>query len=207
MKIICKTTLLPAPFVGTRIRIRLDDPASLTWGIYSFVLADGESSVTIDWGDGMVQTFTETQEISHTYPAIGIYEVKISDSIAALRCSSSAADPLYYDGFAPCILSCETNAAKLIKIDRFCFMGARNMVTFNCNDSGVTELSTRCLRECESLSGSVGLKPVTSINSTTFAESPGITELVFSQANYDIISALSGFETQFGALNATISFV
>ena len=48
MTITKKTRLLPPPFIGTRIMIRLDDPESLTWGMKNLTLAEGREKAIIN---------------------------------------------------------------------------------------------------------------------------------------------------------------
>ena len=125
MKIICKTTLLSAepPFVGTRIGLRLTD--TLTWGIYAATLAEGSAAVEIDWGDGTRQTCETVSELTHTYPAPGEYEVRISDDIAELGCAFINTD--FFDVYAPLILSAKSNATKLASAAAYCFGNAVNL--------------------------------------------------------------------------------
>ena len=81
---ITKTTRLMSAH-ETRIKIKLDDPASLTWGMYSLTLAEGHEKAVIDWGDGTRTEVTATGAQEHTYAQPGEYEVRISDGIATIR--------------------------------------------------------------------------------------------------------------------------
>lgn len=207
MKIICKTTLLPPPFVGTRIRIRLDDPASLTWGINSIGPASGHEKVIIEWGDGAQDEITAQGQFTHTYAHTGEYEVRISDDVSQIRISARSETDPCHTTYAPMIREVKTNATNLITLLAFCFANASCLQLFNCAESAVKNLNASTFKGCSSLSGSIDLRGINGLGSTSFGECLAVTELVFSQANYDIISALSGFDTQFGALNATISFV
>ena len=65
---------------------------------------------------------------------------------------------------------------------------------------------SRSVSANDALRGSVCLQPVTSLLSSTFTNCPAVTEIVFDQANYDIISALPGYDAKFGATNAEVLF-
>ena len=67
------------PFVGTRISIRLDDPASLTWGMQNIQLASGHEKSVIEWGDGSRDEVTLNGARTHAYARAGKYEVRISN--------------------------------------------------------------------------------------------------------------------------------
>ena len=207
MKIICKTTLLAATAKReTRITINLDDAESLEWGISTLTFADGESGVTIDWGDGTVELISDTKEISHAYPAVGVYTVRISDQISSLGCSASTGPIEFRKIYPPFILAFESTAEKLTAISGYCFSYADHMESFNCEGSGIKELKSMAFRLCDALSGTLRLKSVDTLAPKTFYSCGSVTELVFDNANYEAISALDGFATKFGAENALIRF-
>ena len=83
----------PEPsFVGTRITI--DVPAeTLRWGANSLTLDAGSSGITIDWGDGTVETFTgSVSRHVHNYERPGIHKVTISDDVRTIMLSTTAGD-------------------------------------------------------------------------------------------------------------------
>lgn len=207
MKISCKTTILPAiPQGETRIAIRLDDPESLTWGIYSLTFAEGESAVTIDWGDGSVETVTDTKRIVHTYPSTGTYVVRLSDTISGLACAAPATPAEFRKAYPSRIVSFVTTAQKLTQLTNYAFSYAENLTYFSCIGSGLVKLQSQVFRYCTELSGSLNLKPITSLSALTFFGCDLVTQLVFDNANYETITSLEGFATKFGASKATIRF-
>lgn len=51
--------------------------------------------VIVDWGDGAVETITNTGNVTHTYGATGTYIVRVSDDISALRLWRSTSEPAF----------------------------------------------------------------------------------------------------------------
>lgn len=208
MKIICKTTLLaPAPpFVGTRIGIKLDDPASLTWGIGKFTLADGHGSATISWGDGSQEQVTGG-ELTHTYPRPGEYEVRITDDIKDICCLYSASTEK--TTFIEMVREFSTNATALATISGTCLAGAANLKTLKCEGSWVKSMLGRAFANCSSVIGRVDFLGAVTLGPNTFTGCTGITEIHFAEANEAAIKAQSSWESShhtFGAPNAVISF-
>ena len=63
--------------------VGFDGYESLTKSVHVATLADGSSSITLDWGDGTVETHTsDINDAVHTYASDGIYTVKLSDDVA-----------------------------------------------------------------------------------------------------------------------------
>ena len=197
-----KTRLLAAH--DTRIRIKLDDPDSLEWGIYSVNLADGCSAVTIDWGDGTVETFDGTESPVHTYPRCGTYEVVLSDDLSTFRCSNSTASSPFQSIYAKRIVGVKSNTRKLDSISGVAFYCCENLTEFDVTASSVRSIGLRAFYKCTGLTGAMSFPTVNNINSTAFVDCTGITELHFSEAHKAEIEALLGYKTAFGAENATV---
>ena len=53
------------------------------------------NGVMVDWGDGTVETITNTGDVTHTYDATGIYIVRVSDDISALRLWRNTSEPAF----------------------------------------------------------------------------------------------------------------
>ena len=207
MKIICKTTLYPPPVIPeTRIRIRVDDPASLTWGMKMLTLAEGHERAVIDWGDGITTEVTLSEAQEHTYAQPGEYEVRISDDLSALQCLMRVGQSVYQLVYAPMIREFRTNATLLESFGVDGFYKAANLTTLLCEGPGVRELGSWTLRYCTGLLGRLDFPQVNSIAAQSFLGSTGITELHFSKANEAAITALPGFATSFGAVNAQCVF-
>lgn len=198
----------PPPFVGTRIRIRLDDPQSLTWGMSELLLAEGHESAAVDWGDGNLQEITGG-EITHTYAKPGEYDVLISDDIMSLSCSASSDTSVFHNVYAPMIRECCTNATELDRLAKNCFMEAVNLRTFSCEGSVLRELGGRAFGKSSSFLKRIDFPNVVSVGSNTFYSSTDLTELHFGLANEEVIKASSAWESsghKFGAANATVYF-
>ena len=66
------------------------------FGIYSATKASDAPEITIDWGDGNVETSTtDISNKTHTYSTPGTYKVTIDDTITDLTGSSTSGN---YDG-------------------------------------------------------------------------------------------------------------
>ena len=207
MKIICKTTLLPFP-PGTRIRIRLDDPASLTWGIFSLTLAEGHSKAVIDWGDGITVETAEAQ-LTHTYAQPGEYEVRISDDIAMLSCSGDTETSPFHVIYAPMIREFRTNATLLEKLGDLCFYEATNIGVFRCEGSALSVVGVSGFGNCPSLVGRVDLPGLVNIDVRAFVGCVNVTELHFRAADEEVIKSSFRWKKsvgKFGAPNATSFF-
>lgn len=67
----------------------------MEFGFESLTLADDSDSLTLDWGDGSVETITETvRERTHTYAAAGLHIIRLSDDVRALQVTGDY-DPTY----------------------------------------------------------------------------------------------------------------
>ena len=207
MKIICKTTLYPPPVVReTRIRIKLDDPESLTWGIRKLTLAEGRERAVVDWGDGTTTEVTASGSQEHIYAQTGEYEVRISDDLSQLQCLMRGGTSMYQRVYAPMIREFSSDAALLTNFGVDGFYRAVNLSTLQCEESGVSDLGRWTLQYCTGLVGRLDLPRVNTIATESFSGSTGITELHFSKANEETIKALAGYATCFGAANAEIFF-
>ena len=202
---ITKTTRLLSAH-ETRIRIKLDDPESLTWGMSTLTLAEGHEKAVIDWGDGTRTEVTATGAQEHTYAQPGEYEVRLSDDISALACSVKVNTSPFRSVYAPMIREVRTTAALLAQLGAFCFGNATNLSAFTCERSALHSLATSAFSTCTSLAGRLDFPCADNIASKVFYESPGITELHFSAANKATIEALPGYDTAFGAENADVFF-
>ena len=209
MTITKKTRLLPPPFVGTRISIELDDPASLTWGIGALTLAEGHDVASIDWGDGQRDDIAMDGSVTHVYAQPGEYEVRISDDIATIRFSSKSGSDPFRGIYAQMIREFLTTARCLNSLTNYCFNYAAKLETIKCASSGLHVLLPLAIGNCSTLSGRLDLPEVTDISLNSFYGSTGLTELHFSAANEAIIKALPAWEEsggKFGAVNATVYF-
>ena len=202
MTITKKTRLLAAH--DTRIKIKLDDPESLTWGMKTLTLAEGHEKALVDWGDGTRTEVTASGVQVHTYAQPGEYEVRISDDVVKVQCLVKNGQSVHQLVYAPMIREFTSNATLLENLGGDGFYKAVNLTTLQC--PGVRELGRWTLQFCTGLVGRLDFPQVSSIGEETFSGSTGITELHFSEANEAVISALPGFTSAFGAENATVFF-
>ena len=203
-----KVTLLPAPepITDTRIKVRLDDPNSLTWGLYSLTIAQDTSKAVIDWGDGISEEVTESGSRTHDYARTGVYEVRISNDISELRISAKNATSEFREIYAKAILEFRTAATQLEVLGMNCFYDAKNLSLFKCEGGAVREIRIYAFGLCTKLEGVLDLPDVVKLASTSFPDCPNITELRFSTANKATIDGLSGYGESFGAENAIVTF-
>ena len=192
-----KVTLLPAPFVGTRIKIRVPstDEGDLEYRIFAAVRADDTESFDVDWGDGSTETKSGIVSRGHIYAAPGDYEIKISDGIKSLACSSSGGSAPFLSKYGPSVLSLVSNATKLARLG--CMYGCRNMRTFDIRKSAVSELGEKIFVDCASLSGDIYLPRISELPYTDtqpFAGcTGGITRIHFSAEHESAIRNSAAF--------------
>lgn len=205
-----KVTLLPAPFVG--IRIDLEVGEGLVYGIRTLALADGSADVTIDWGDGTVETLAKVTAKKHTYPAPGAYTVTVSDDVKAFTISTSDTSPEFPQRYAPLVKRVTIRSDKAEVIGAFCFNGCVNMESLDLRGAHILRFLGGAARNCTSLRGRVDLPHVTEIsgtgNAAPFANCAALAELHFGAANRAVIEASApyGDTPPFGAANAVIKF-
>lgn len=201
-----KVRLIPATFVGTHIKIALEDPVSLKWGMLKVKIAEGHEKAVIDWGDGVLEDLTRSKSITHTYQNPGEYEVRISDDVSLLCCSSVQGSSEYRSIYAPMIREFITNSPTLETLDYCCFRSALNLNVVNCAGIGLRSLGSWAFCACPLLPERLDFPHVIDIAPDTFTYSPSIAELHFASANAEAISALPGYDTCFGAENAVCKF-
>lgn len=209
MTITKKTRLLPAPFVGSRILIKLDDADSLTWGFTSIKLAERHEKAVVDWGDGTKEEFADCGQLTHTYPQIGGYEVRISDNLSLYRCSERSTGSVFHTVYAPMIRQVHLTSQLLEEVGNYSYMNAANLQAFRCDGSGLRILNSGAFADCISLNGRLDFPEIKDIGVNTFGRCLGVTELHFSTANEETIKALPAWEEsggKFGAVNATVYF-
>ena len=210
--IIRKVRVLAAPeppFIGTRIRIKLDDPASLTWGVKNLTLAAGRDKAIIEWGDETRSELTASGELTHGYAAPGEYEVRISDDILSMAFSAKSSTSPFHVIYAPMIREFHTTALQLKDLAISCFIDASQLSLFSCEGSGLRTLAAHAFAFCPSLVGRVELHGITEVSEYSFANSSGITELHFSKVNESAIKSLPDWKSsggKFGAPNAESFF-
>lgn len=174
MKIICKTTLLP-PERGTSIVINVtaDSPS---FGIYTATLADGHDAVVVNWGDGTCESHAGIAELSHTYAAPGRYTVTLSDDIASLGVSFTAAKPPFTTVYPSLIHTFSSNAANLNELTGGCCKGATNLGHFDLVDSAIATFGQACFLQCTSLTEIDNLPHgLTKIGTGAFSMCKGVT--------------------------------
>ena len=203
-----KVRLIPAPepITDTRIKVRLDDPNSLTWGLYSLTITQGTSKAVIDWGDGISEEVTESGSRTHDYARTGVYVVRISNDISELRFSAKTATSEFREIYAKSILEFHTAASRLEVLGMNCFYDAENFYLFKCEGEAVREIRLNAFGLCPKLEGVLDLPNVIKLASNSFPDCPNITELRFSTANKATIEGLSGYGESFGAENAIVTF-
>ena len=203
-----KTRLLP-PFVGTQIKIELDDPESLTWGIYRIKIAEGHEKAVIDWGDGQREEVIGFTEVTHLYAQTGVYNVRLSDDISSLQFSTKSSVSPFRVVYAKMIREFATTAKVLNTLETYSFNDAANLRKVSTKGSSLRVISSRTFGLCPSLGERVDLHEVSDVNATAFYNSTGISELHFSAAKEDLIRGSAGWRESggnFGAVNATVSF-
>ena len=198
----------PPVFVGTIATVRAT-PECMEWDIYAGELADGFDSVTIDWGDGTVETYPDLDEPWHEYAEPGTYQVKIPDCVKMLQPSFSWEDQA--DG-ALALVDLTSNARHLEVLGPYAFAYCRNLTGVDLATVPVRSLGAGVFKSCTKLVGRLDLPFVNEINCSRdnepFTDCPGITELHFGAANEAALKATAAyyFDPKFGAPNAAVFY-
>ena len=213
MTISKKTRLLPPPFIGTKIKIRVPEDYQF-FGLRSTTLAPGCETVTVEWGDGTSDTQEGFSRFQHEYAHPGEYEVLISDELSQFALSTSNTGSAFHTHIAPMVLSVLSNAKNLHALYDDCFFHCINMAGCAFNGVQLTTFAKSPFAECASLAGSLALPFAESIEgdkeNLPFAGCMGLTEIHFAQAKKEMLLACPAFEdyesTRLGAENATVYF-
>ena len=206
-----KVRLIPATFVGTRIKIRVsEEDADRGFGIRIAKIAEGSSDATVDWGDGVVETLVPKE--SHEYRQAGTYDIRLSDDISEIAISISASGSLIYTSTAPKVLEFMSNATKLNRLSGYCFNHCINLERLCCPN--IASMSSSVFKDCSRLSGRLdfpALEEVSGTESTLpFVNCTAIDEIHFAEANEEKLMTCDVFkkvqEHHLGAVNAVIKF-
>lgn len=120
-------------------------PWLMTACIYKGTLAQGSTAVTIDWGDGEVQTLPAINNATHTYRDAKEYVVKISNDLKLFAFTRSMAAYRYM-------------LTEVVRIG-----------------SKVTSIDAYGFNNCKNMRGSIILPNVTDIGGYAFGSTVGIT--------------------------------
>ena len=105
------------------------------------------------------------------------------------------------------VTSFATNAKKLTALSAYAFAECANLSVLDISrDAALSSFILRAFRNCVSLPSEVRLYTLKALTSNSFEGCPQITALRFLKANEDVIREKPGFETAFGAENATVYF-
>lgn len=147
-----KVRLIPAPFVGTILNVRVGD--GLVFKIRGVRLAEGCEHITLDWGDGEIQVFDRTiTDAAHSYPSPGEYTIRISDDIRNFSFSGETPESEYTTVYAPMLTGFATNATRLAIISSHAFHNAYNLSRLDISGSAAEIISAASFKGCAALEG------------------------------------------------------
>ena len=195
----------PPPFVGTQLDISIT-PEAAAYGFFGGTLADGSSEVTVDWGDGTVESFAEFSRVEHAYAAPGDYRVRISDDLAAFGQSSTR--DTAFRAYAERTRRVSSNAVRLNGLDAGAFRSAVNLTAADFSQSSLASIGTSAFSTCPALGPVLSFPNVSALGTSTFNACPGVLEIHFSKAHEAEIRATEAFKAvpPLGAPNAVILF-
>ena len=134
---------------GTILAVEASD-ACMTVQIAQGDLAEGSSSVTINWGDGRKNEYSRISNATHTYANPGEYKIVISDDLSSFGYSTSS-------GTGP----------------------VRDMVReLIALGSKVTRIGSYGFNNCHCMRGVMNLPNVTNIGGYAFGTTLGITDYI-----------------------------
>lgn len=212
MTITKKTRLLPASFVGTILTVRVGEERIFKIRVAS--LAEGRERITVDWGDGTVETFGATlADVGHLYPTAGEYRIRLSDDVSKLGIGAASSSSEYNKVYAPMVTGFFSNGSRFTSMGPYSMRGCVNLTAFDVEGAAVETISNFAFKECAALSGELRFPRVTSIlggmAGLAFSGCTGIGVLRFGSANEAAVKSSPGWAAsggKFGAVNATVSF-
>lgn len=185
---------------------------SPTYGFYAGALAADSGSVTVDWGDGTVETVEDISRKTHTYARAGVYTVWLSDDLAMLGCSAPVGTAVQSRVYAKLLKGVVCNAEKLKALNTGAFRQSDNLVSADFADAAIATLKSNVFNGCAALAGAVVFPSVVDIDGATgtqpFAGCAALREIHFSRANEPVVTALPCYadDPHLGAANATVLF-
>lgn len=150
MAIIHKVKLINPEFLGTKIWI--DVPAdSPTWAIGRVALSSLCTVGTVDWGDGTVDTFTDTTAApEHTYEKEGRYVVTLGDNYKWMRLGESG-DETFTAEHMPKVRRYFSNARRLNILSSGIFRGCVNLTEVEISTLKIENFLPYVFQDCSSL--------------------------------------------------------
>lgn len=202
----------PEPAVrGTFLTIE-PTAESPTYGFYAGALAADSGSVTVDWGDGTVETVADISRMAHTYASAGVYTVRLSDDLAMLGCSAPVGTAVQSRVYAKLLKGVVCNAEKLKALNTGAFRQSDNLVSADFADAAIESIRSNAFNGCAALAGAVVFPSAIDIEGSMgtlpFAGCESLREIHFARANEPIITALPCYadDPHLGAANATVLF-
>ena len=218
---------------GTEISIRTTATETV-WAVKLMTLADGETQIDVDCGDGTTATFLRGENFSHLYREPGDYRVRFPDRLRFLS-PSYRMDDEHSTIYAPMIRTVRSVATRLSSLGIGSYRNCRNMTVFDMTAVPMPEvnaaalegctslqalsglprtaaiLGNKCFQNCRALNGRIdlpGIRTVSAVESrqAPFAGCPGITELHFARDAESSLRANPLCTTAFGAENAVVFF-
>jgi len=185
---------------------------SPTYGFYAGALAADSGSVTVDWGDGTVETVADISRMTHTYAMAGVYTVRLSDDLAMLGCSAPVGTAVQSRVYAKLLKGVVCNAEKLKALNTGAFRQSDNLVSADFADAAIESIRSNTFNGCSALAGAVVFPSVVDIDGAAgtlpFAGCTALREIHFARANEPVITALPCYadDPHLGAANATVLF-
>ena len=202
----------PAPTEPCTLLTIRTAPGSMAFGFESLTLANGCPSLTLDWGDGTVETFAETvRERTHTYVAAGLHIIRLSDDIRALQVTGDY-DPAYaFARYRLLPVALRSTATRLTSLGSMALAGCTNLISFDVSATPVAQLTEAPLYGCTALTGELRFPSVNAFPRSQsvqpFAGCTGLTRIRFAAANEAAINATSSYQADptLGSGNAKVA--
>lgn len=187
----------PPPFVGTRIKIAVDDEQRM-FRIGNLDAGSMGTKFAIDWGDGVAEYYTGSiLLVYHEYAKAGTYEIRISDDVETMNLGNS--DEAFNALYPPMVLSFVHNGEKLLTLNGSAFANCKNLTAFDVREGKINKLSTNTFIGCEKLGGVLFFPCVTSTpgrsQTKVFSNcTGGITEIHFAESAEEVITATASYK-------------
>ena len=203
----------PAPTDPCTLLTVRTSPGAMEFGFESLTLADDSDSLTLDWGDGSVETITETvRERTHAYAAAGLHIIRLSDDIRALQVTGDY-DPTYaFARYRLLPVVFRSTATRLTSLGSMALAGCTNLTSFDVSTAPVAQLAESPLYGCSALTGELRFPSVNAFPRSQsvqpFAGCTGLGRIRFAAANEAAIKATSSYQADptLGSVNAAVTF-
>ena len=212
MKIVCKTRIVEPERKGLRLGVEVTADENAC-GLLICDCAEGCGTVTVDWGDGCVETSPGLRSVVHAYDAPGRYEVRLTDEVGVMQLCAPMPGSKFNTVYPMRFRTIEIAADRLVTLKPYAFVRSVNLETVRIRTAAPLTLPNYCFKDCVSLRrvelpSVADLASTSSISAAPFTGCTAEMEIHFAKANERAIRATQLFTDYptLGAEKGSVSF-